>query len=335
MDTGNDGEGENKGTLTPLPSRALSTQLRDELESAKRYSEKSRANSTVAKYENCLKGFDAYCLERDLPNLPTVPMVVAVYLGWLADTGHAHSTCCVHVAAIDWRHRQNGYSKPSKIEEDVSIAEILSGIKRDQALRKKLRKRALQAEHIISMIEKMPNDDSRSRRDRAILAFGVASAMRRSEIVALNMEDLEFSERGVRIAIRKSKTDQAGAGEEIAIPVGEAVRPVSHLKKWIEIRGTAPGPVFTRFDQRGLKTLLPMSDRAIARLVKQYALAADVDPREIGAHSMRAGFLTDAAENDVSIAKMQQVSRHKSVDILMQYVRSADLFKDHAGERFL
>ena len=172
-------------------------------------------------------------------------------------------------------------------------------------------------------------------RDRAILALGLALALRRSELVALQLADVQLVKEGARITIRSSKTDQEGEGQVIAIPNGQTIFPIARLKAWLAVRGEAPGPLFARFAANGVLTELPMSDRAIARIVQKYAALAGLDPVTIGAHSLRAGFLTEAARSGASLPKMQEVSRQKKLEVLLGYIRSAELFEDHAGGGFL
>ena len=116
---------------------------------------------------------------------------------------------------------------------------------------------------------------------------------------------------------------------------GQTILPVARLKAWLAARGEGPGPLFVRFAAHGAMTELPMSDRAIARIVQKYAAMAGLDPVTIGAHSLRAGLLTEAARSGASLPKMQEVSRQKKLEVLLGYIRSAELFEDHAGEGFL
>lgn len=165
--------------------------------------------------------------------------------------------------------------------------------------------------------------------------MGLAAALRRSELVALQLADAVLVDQGVKLRIGFSKTDQEGEGAQIAVPAGKVLRPVAHLNAWLWVRGGAPGPLFTRIGTRGELTLARMSDRSVARLIQHYAELAGLDPATVAGHSLRAGFLTEAARTRASIAKMQEVSRHKSVKVLLGYVRSAEMFDDHAGEAFL
>ena len=151
-----------------------------------------------------------------------------------------------------------------------------------------------------------------------MLALGLAAALRRSELVALQLADLTLVAQGLTLRICASKTDQAGTGAVVAIPTGKVLTPVKHLNAWLRLRGGDA-----------------MSDRSVARLVQRYAAAAGLDPATLAGHSLRAGFRTEAARTRASLAKMQEVSRQKSVDVLMGSIRSAELFDDHAGNGFL
>lgn len=142
-------------------------------------------------------------------------------------------------------------------------------------------------------------------------------------------------DKGLKLTLRHSKTDQEGEGQVIAVPLGKALKPVQRLKEWLAVRGGGAGQLFYQIDPQGRLTNKPMSDRSIARLIQRYAGVVGLDPESVGGHSLRAGFLTEASRAGATIAKMQEVSRHKKVEVLLGYVRSAELFEDHAGERFL
>jgi site-specific recombinase XerD len=172
-------------------------------------------------------------------------------------------------------------------------------------------------------------------RDRALLAIGMAAALRRSELVALTLDDVGITAEGLTITIRQSKTDQEGTGATIAVPEGRRIRPKALLLEWIGRAGFTEGPVFRKLTPQGRISPRPMSDRGVALVVKARAAAAGYDPAQVSGHSLRAGFLTEAARQGATIFKMKEVSRHKSLEILSEYVRSHELFRDHAGEKFL
>jgi integrase len=168
-------------------------------------------------------------------------------------------------------------------------------------------------------------------RDRALLLLGFAGAFRRSELVALDVADLQETDDGFRVLIRRSKTDQEGHGVMIAIVRGHHACPVKAVKAWLLAAGITEGPLFRPVANGGRLSNQRLIDKIVCDLVKAYASRLGLKEADFGAHSLRAGFLTSAARRGASVFKMRDVSRHKSMDVLQAYVRDADLFKDHAG----
>lgn len=306
-----------------------------EIAAARSYRTQAKAPNTLRAYQSDWRQFEGWCDERRLESLPARPEAVATYLASLAMGGKADSTITRHAAAICWRHKQEGLVPPSARDERMVIADTLAGIHREQRARPSRKKAAISAADLARMIAAAEGQSTRAIRDRAILALGLAAALRRSELVALQLKDCEPVREGLKLTVRHSKTDQQGEGQVIAVPAGKVVKPVARLNAWLGVRGGAAGPLFLQIDPHGRLTAEPMSDRSVARLVQRYAGKAGLDPDTVGGHSLRAGFLTEAARNRASLAKMQEVSRQKKVDILLGYVRTAALFEDHAGEGFL
>jgi len=274
-------------------------------------------------------------LEFSARNCALLWRPTATYLAALAIAGRADSTVTRHGAAIGWRHRQEGLVPPTLRDERMVIADTLAGIHREQRARPTRKKAAVSAADLARMIAAAEGLGARAVRDRAILALGMAAALRRSELVALQLADVELVREGVRLTIRHSKTDQTGQGQVIAVPSGKVLKPVARLNAWLAVRGGAAGPLLLQIDPQGRLTREPMSDRSVARLIQRYAAKVGLDPETVGGHSLRAGFLTEAARTKASLAKMQEVSRQKKVEVLLGYVRSAALFEDHAGQGFL
>jgi site-specific recombinase XerD len=185
-----------------------------------------------------------------------------------------------------------------------------------------------------SMVATAPNNLA-GIRDRALLLLGFAGAFRRSELVSLDVADIEETETGLLVCIRSSKTDQEGQGVTIAIARGDVACPVKALRAWLEAAAIEAGPIFRPIDKAGTVRASRLTDRSVANFVKAYAERAGFDASTFSGHSLRAGFLTSAAGKGASIFKMMDVSRHKSVDTLRGYVRDAELFKDHAGAGLL
>jgi integrase len=195
------------------------------------------------------------------------------------------------------------------------------------------RKAPATADILTAMLKLCPPTLTGSR-DRALLALGFAGAFRRGELVALDVADLTQAPDGLRVRIRRSKTDQEGEGSEIAIPRGYRLRPVEAVQAWLAA-AEIEGSLFRQVAKGGRIQPKPLSAFSAAQIVKRYAERAGLDPAVYAGHSRRSGFLTSAAESDASIWKMAEQSRHKSLDVLRGYVRRADLFREHAGAAFL
>jgi len=306
----------------------------EQVDAARSYADASRAASTRAKYLQHWTAFGRWCHEAGHPTLPADPAVVAVHLSCLAAAGIAPQTLALRLAAIGHAHRQAGEVAPHKVRGGTVILDILAGARRSWS-KPPARKAAADGDLIWSMLHEIKGDSLRDVRDRALLSFGMVSCLRRSEITALDVADLVRSPEGLRVTIRRSKSDQEGVGATIAIPAGRRLKPVQHLDAWLERAAVTEGPLFRRLSQCGMRVLADRtSDRSVAEIVKARAKAAGLDPAAFAGHSLRAGFLTSAARAGASIWKMQEQSRHKSLNVLSGYVRSARLFEDHAGKDF-
>lgn len=305
-----------------------------ELDAARSYAEAAKSAATRRAYDADWRIYSAWCTERRIAALPSAPELVAVFLAAEAERGIKPATIARRLAAIGHMHACAGFPAPSQMQGAAVIREVLAGIRRTPGSAP-ARKKAADGDVLRDLLRAIEGDGLRAKRDRALLALGMAASLRRSELVALQVPDLAFEADGLRLRIARSKTDQEGAGALIAVPSGRRIRPVELVRAWLDDAGHASGPLFRRLTKRDTLTDAPMSDRAVARLVQGCARQAGLNPAEFAAHSLRAGFLTEAARQGASIFKMREVSRHKSVQVLAEYVREADLFRDHAGERFL
>ncbi|WP_081974573.1 site-specific integrase [Sphingomonas taxi] len=313
---------------------ALPAILNDKIEQAAAYARAARAGATRRAYESDWAIFTAWCAAHQLVALPATPEVVAVFASDQAVGGLNPATIGRRIAAIGHYHRAGGHPAPTALPTAGRLAEVLAGIRAEHGGAKR-RKQPADAAALRNMLAGIEGDGLRAVRDRAILAVGMAAALRRSEIVALGVEHVGLVPEGLRLTIARSKTDRAGAGAVIAIPEGSRIRPKALLLAWMAAAGHDSGPLFRRLSRSDALTGDAMSDRAIARLVQQHAAAAGYDPTQFAGHSLRAGFLTEGAAQGATIFKLQEVSRHKSVQVLSDYVRNAELFRDHAGQRFL
>jgi site-specific recombinase XerD len=254
---------------------------------------------------------------------------VAAFLAHDVQNGTRPSTLGRRVAAIRYAHKLAGHDPPT---DDERVKATMRGIRRSLGTAPR-RKAPATAERIISMAL-AAGDDMKGLRDRALRLIGFAGAFRRSELVALNIEDLEEGELGFKVTIRHSKTDQEGAGQTIAIVRGSVACPVAALKAWLEAVGITTGSIFRSVKKGGaVPGRLPA--QSVADIVKVNAERVGLDPAQFAGHSMRAGFLTSAAKRGASIFKMMDQSRHRSVETLRGYVRDAEIFKEHAGAGLL
>ena len=322
------------GSVLAEAQPSLLAILNAKIERAAAYAKAARSSATRRAYDSDWAIFTAWCAAHELASLPATPEVVAVFASDQATAGLNPSTINRRVAAIGHYHRANGYPAPTAMPTAGRLAEVLAGIRAEHGGARR-QKHPADAAALRNMLATIEGDGLRAVRDRAILAIGMAAALRRSEIVALDVEHVGVVPEGLRLTIAQSKTDQARHGVVIAIPEGSRIRPKALLLAWMAAAGHGEGPLFRRLSRLDSLTPAPMSDRAIARLVQHHAAAAGYDPSLFAGHSLRAGFLTEGAAHGATIFKLQEVSRHKSIQVLSDYVRNAELFKDHAGQRFL
>ena len=198
------------------------------------------------------------------------------------DGGQGRQPIGRHLAAIGWKHRQVGLVAPVQRDERMVIADTLAETRREQRTRPSARKAALTAKELAAMIAAADGEGTRSIRDRAILALGLAAALRRSELVALEWRDVELVDKGLKLTLRHSKTDQDGEGQVIAVPSGKILKPVERLKAWLAVRGGSAGPLFYQIDPQGRVVEAAMSDRSVARLIQRYAAKVGSIRRALG-----------------------------------------------------
>ena len=302
--------------------------LQPYVESVARYARASRAESTLRGYRADWSHFSQWCLSNGLVNLPASPGTTAAYISVLADRGTLKAGSIQRrVSAIAAFHSSSGYTSPTASAE---ARLTLAGVRRTLGTRQEGKSPTLTAD-IAAMLAKAPNKLI-GVRDRALLLIGFAGAFRRSELVALNVEDLDFREDGLKVTIRRSKTDQEGAGQVIGISHGGKLCPVRALRDWLSAAGITAGLIFPRMDRHG-NMLGRMSGETVAIVVKRYAAAVGLDPSKYAGHSLRAGLVTQAAMNGVQELSIMKQTRHKSMDMLRKYIRDTSLFRDNASAR--
>ena len=281
-----------------------------EVDATMAYAEAEKSVATRVAYASDWRDFAGWCASRGATALPAHVGIVAAYLSALAHQGRKASTIGRRAAAIGYRHKVAGHEPPTGSE---AVKAVLRGIRRTIGSAKQ-GKAAATADVIGQMIALCP-DSMIGKRDRALLAFGFAGAFRRSELCALDVSDLTEVVDGLRVLIRRSKGDQEGQGQEVAIPRGYRLRPVEALQTWLAAAEISAGPVFRAVALGGSVSRVALADDSAARIVKRYARRVGLDPASYAGHSLRSGFLTSAAESGASIWKLSEVSRHKSLDV--------------------
>jgi site-specific recombinase XerD len=311
--------------VEPLP--ALPTADTDR---AAAFARQDKAPATRKAYRSDFAGFQVWCTTRGVDALPAIPETVAAYLASEAEAGRKPSTINRRCAAIRYAHKLAGHEPPTNSE---AVKATLRGIRRTIGAAP-ARKAPVLAETARAMAFVVPNG-LKGLRDRALLLLGFSGAFRRSELVALDVADLEETEDGYRVTIRRSKTDQEGHGVTVAVVRGGTCCPVKAVKGWLAAAGITEGPIFRPVAKGGKVGDRRLAAKSVCDITKAYAGRVGLDGAAYGAHSLRSGFLTSAARRGASVFKMRDVSRHKSIDVLQAYVRDADLFRDHAGAGLL
>jgi site-specific recombinase XerD len=319
--------------VVPAQEKTISTTLApNELEMlAKYYLQLALSPSTQKFYGIDISIFVDWCNKNQLNALPAAHATVVLFLVSQVNEGKIKSATLVRrLAAIKLYHESRGHETPT---QHPGVKAVLKGIKRDQgtAARKKA---PATAERIESMIAHCP-DTPIGLRDKALLLLGFSGAFRRSELVALTVNDIERTPEGIKVTIRQSKTDQEGQGQVIAIPNGVRFRGVDALYAWLEAANIKEGYLFRSIKKGGQIQAQALSDRSIANIVKHYAGKAGLTVSDFSGHSLRAGFITSGAAAGADLFKLMEVSRHKKPETVLGYVRESKLFENHAGERFL
>lgn len=311
--------------LVPVGAVALTAAI----EKAAEFARSAKAKNTLRAYEADWRHFGIWCDSVNCKPLPAHPGQVAAYLGALASGGMRTKTIERRAAAIRHFHKQAGYDNPAA---HPGVRATLEGIRRSLGTAPR-KKAALTAELIARAVRKIPSDLA-GQRDRAIMLIGFAAALRRSELVALDVADVARHPKGIVLNLRRSKTDQAGAGTAKAVPHGHKLRAVAALDAWLAAARIGEGPLF-----RGVRGncvfATRLCDHQIARIVKRRAAQIGLDPEAFAGHSLRSGFITSASDAGAELAKTAKHAGHKKIDTTLGYVQVADAFRDHPGKRFL
>ena len=300
------------------------------IESAAGYAAAEKADNTRRAYRADLRQVVAWCDSVGRRAIPASAETSAAYFAHCADSGLKVSTIQRRAAAIAYAHRLAGEASPLGVE---AVKAVLRGVRRKLGVAPKA-KAPLTADLVARCVKKLP-DTLTGKRDRALIVLGFAAALRRSELVALKIGDIERSNEGVFLHIARSKTDQEGRGAQIAVPSGGKLKPVEALDAWLAASGVCEGPVFRKISRYGRIGDVALDGRSAALIVKRAVVRAKLDPQQFSGHSLRAGFVTSALAAGADLFRVMDVTRHREVKTLRTYDRRAKAFKNHAGKAFL
>jgi len=287
----------------------------------------SKSEATKMAYRSDWKDFDAWCGQHGLASLPATPQTVALYISHLSKPGNgekprAVATITRRLAAINSVHKGKGLKAPGKMEDPV-LAAALQGIRRILGVKQKSKK-PLTLDLVLRIVDNLQGPVA-SRRDHALILVGFVGALRRSEIAAMRVEDLKPHRDGYTLRIPISKTDQERKGREVELLRGKDYKscPVRTLQNWLKAENITSGPVFRKVDLYGNVSEHPLTGHAVGEIVKRLVRQAELaDPKEYAAHSLRAGFVTQAAAKGASDRQIMRQTGHKSHAMIDRYARA-------------
>ena len=278
----------------------------------------SKAKNTLRAYQADFRDFSIFCSKNVFNSIPTEPKILSLYLTHLSATSK-FSTLKRRIASISVVHKMKGHYLDTK---HPIVMENLHGIKRAKGTKQLGKKPILinDLKSIINAIDEFNKIEKKKLRDKAILLVGFSGGFRRSELVEIEYDDVEFVSEGVKIFIKRSKTDQSGEGMIKAIPYFENKNfcPVVNLKKWIDYSVIKSGKIFN------------ISDKSVALIIKKYASLSGLDPNKYGGHSLRSGFATSTAESGAEERNIMAMTGHKTTQMVRRYIKDANLFKNNA-----
>ena len=303
-------------------------------DSARAYRSRAKAENTRAAYRSAVRAWCSWCDRHGVPPLPASPRDVAAFLAAERDRGQAGNTLKLRAAAIRFLHRAAGLPSPTDTAE---VSETMAGIRRDAPNPQK--KRAATLAVLRELLAPIP-DDVRGLRDRALLLVGFAGALRRSELAAILLGDLDRTDQGFQLTLKRSKGSQTEA-VLVPLPYGRTeLCPVRALARWLDAAAITEGPVFRRLWLPPQATpdappplpaigTEPLTPRSIARIVQARAAAAGFAGREFGGHSLKRGALSTGMQAGAHAAQLRRLGRHKSFDVLGEYLEFGNLFDGH------
>jgi len=291
----------------------------------------SKAPNTIRAYQSDFNDFQLFCSKNGFRALPSDPKIVSLYLTYLSTNDAKMSTLKRRLVSIGVIHKLKGHYLDTK---HPAIIENIMGIKRRKGSIQNGKKPILISylKQLIDVIDEQKKKDIKKLRDRSIILIGFSGGFRRNEIVSLDYEDLDFVSEGLKIKVRRSKTDQFGEGSLKALPYFDSSQycPVVSLQKWIEVSKIKSGPLFRRFTKGLNLSENRLTDQTVALLIKEYLNLAGIDSKNYSGHSLRSGFATAAAESGAEERSIMAMTGHKSTEMVRRYIKEANLFKNNA-----
>lgn len=312
-------------TLVPKPAS-----LEELIQKAKTFVAAAKAPATLKAYRNDWRDFESWCRDHQLPSLPSTPETVALYMADRAST-LASGTITRRLTSITKAHQAAGFTDSPATTRHFVVGETLKGIRRTIGTAQHGKGPLLSAD--IRRIVASRREDLLGLRDSALVLVGFAGGFRRSELAGIHICDLKFSADGVVVTVRKSKTDQEGAGREVGLPFGAShdTCPVRALRRWLDRTAIREGPVFRSVGRYGHAARRGRQKDSIGKLLKRAAMRAGLKVDELGGHSLRAGCVTQAAMNGVREFVIMRQTGHKTIATLRRYIRSGEIFRENAA----
>lgn len=316
-----------KNSMKSIPLTIFAVNCTDPLDTiSPKYVEASRAQSSLKAYASDLRHFLTWGGE-----VPCGPELVARYIAEHGET-LAPATLERRLAAISVGHMAKGLPSPTRSE---LVRSVLKGIRRTQGAAQKQAK-PLMRDDLFGMLNAMTSSSPKDMRDRSLLLLGFAGGFRRSELVALDVEDFEQVRQGMVVNLRRSKSDQEGHGRKIGVPLGRTRHcPVKALEAWLQAAGISGGPIYRPVGKGGHIASQRLSGKAICDILRQRIADAGIEPNGFSGHSLRSGFATSAAMAGVSSWKIRQQTGHASDAMLSRYVRDGQMFEGNAAGTLL
>ena len=291
----------------------------------------SKANNTVRAYKSDFSDFSLFCVQNGFKSLPSEPKIVSLYLTHLSTKDAKISTLKRRLVSIGVIHKLKGHYLDTK---HPSIIENIMGIKRRKGSIQISKKPILinYLKQIINVIDEQDKKEIKKLRDRSLILIGFSGGFRRNEIISLDYDDLDFVPEGLKINLRRSKTDQFGEGFTKALPYFDSSLycPVVSLKKWLDVSKISSGALFRKFVKGSKLSQNRLTDQTVALLIKEYLKLAGIDSKNYSGHSLRSGFATSAAESGVEERSIMAMTGHKSTEMVRRYIKEANLFKNNA-----